>query len=37
MLLLGEIVIMHLLLLGFFVDIVGEFDNVYANNYLVGW
>jgi len=37
MLLLGEIVIMHLLLLGFFVYIVGEFDNVYANNYLVGW
>jgi hypothetical protein len=37
MLLLGEIVIMHLLLLGFFVCVIGEFDNVYANNYLVGW
>jgi hypothetical protein len=37
MLLLGEIMMMHLLLLGSFVCVDGEFDNVYnAKNYLVG-
>jgi hypothetical protein len=36
MFLLGEIMIMHLLL-GSFVCVNGEFDNVYnAKNYLVG-
>jgi hypothetical protein len=35
-LILREIVIMHSLLLGFFVCVVGKFDNVYGNDYLVG-